>query len=355
MQPANAPLALPARPRILVVSLRRIGDVLLTTPLIRSLRLAWPDAAIDALVFRGTDGILAGNTDLDRVIAVPERPGAVETLKLIARLFRRYHLAVSAQSGDRPTFFAVLAGRHRAGLTAPGDPNLGGAFKRSLLQRSVAADGTVHRVDLMLRLAAALGIAPVPELVPPAAADTSAITGGADYAVIHAPPKFRYKAWTAEGWRAVAAGLAQRGLTVVGVGGPGAAERRTLDEIWQGTVAIHQGSWAETAGLIAGARVYVGPDTSTTHLAAALGRPTVALFGPMDPRVWGPWPVGGLSLPWQASGTIQNRGNVWIVQNPLPCLPCTFEGCERHIGSASVCLDELSAEQVLAAVDRALA
>ena len=80
----------------------------------------------------------------------------------------------------------------------------------------------------------------------------------------------------------------------------------------------------------------------------------MALFGPIDPRVWGPWPVGGLDAPWQASGIVQNRGNVWIVQNPLPCLPCGFEGCERHIGSASACLDELRAEQVLAAADQAL-
>jgi heptosyltransferase-3 len=44
-------IELPERPRILVIALRRIGDVLLTTPLIRSLRHAWPDATIDALVF----------------------------------------------------------------------------------------------------------------------------------------------------------------------------------------------------------------------------------------------------------------------------------------------------------------
>jgi heptosyltransferase-3 len=81
----------------------------------------------------------------------------------------------------------------------------------------------------------------------------------------------------------------------------------------------------------------------------------VALFGPMDPRVWGPFPVGGLSEPWQASGTIQHRGNVILVQNPLPCVPCTFEGCERRIDSYSTCLDELAPGQVLAAVDKALA
>jgi len=50
------PIELPARPRILVISLRRLGDVLLTTPLIRSLRRAWPDATIEALVFANTVG-----------------------------------------------------------------------------------------------------------------------------------------------------------------------------------------------------------------------------------------------------------------------------------------------------------
>ena len=65
--------------------------------------------------------------------------------------------------------------------------------------------------------------------------------------------------------------------------------------------------------------------------------------------------VGGMDTPWQASGTVQNRGNVWIVQNSLPCLPCTLEGCERHIGSESICLQELQSEQVLAAADQALA
>jgi len=81
----------------------------------------------------------------------------------------------------------------------------------------------------------------------------------------------------------------------------------------------------------------------------------VALYGPTDPRLWGPWPVGGLDRPWVAAGTIQRRGNVWLVQNPLPCLPCQLEGCERRLDSHSQCLDELSVNQVLIAVDQALA
>ena len=352
--PANPPVPLPAKPRILVVSLRRIGDALLTTPLIRSLRRAWPDATIDVLTFAGPARIIDGNPDVDHVIVAPERPTTAETLSLVARLFKRYHLAISTQPGDRPTFFAVLAGRTHAGLTDTDGPRLGHIVKARVLDRSTPAVPDIHRVEQMLRLADALGIARVPELVGPAPAASADIPPG-PYAVIHAAPTFRYKQWTREGWRALAAGLARRGLTIVATSGPDAAERRDLEALWQGIATVHSLTWPGNAALLAGARIYIGPDTSITHLAAATGCPTVALFGPTDPRVWGPWPVGGMDTPWQASGTIQNRGNVWIVQNPLPCLPCTFEGCERHIGSESICLQELHAEQVLAAADQALA
>jgi len=223
-----------------------------------------------------------------------------------------------------------------------------------MLHRSAPAVESVHRVEQMLRLADILGIPRVAELVCPVAAAPEKIPVG-PYAMIHAAPMFRYKQWTPAGWRALAAGLRERGLEIVAVSGPDAAERRYLDGVWLGTVTIHQFSWPQNVALLSRARLYVGTDTSITHLAAATGCRTLALFGPMDPRVWGPWPVGGLDAPWQASGTIQNRGNVWIVQNPLPCLPCTFEGCERHIESGSVCLEELTAEQVLAAADQALA
>jgi heptosyltransferase-3 len=341
--------------RVLVISLRRFGDLLLTTPLIRSLRRAWPDSEIDVLVFANTAGIVAGNPDINRVITMPERSTMTESTHLFVRLWRRYDIAVSTQSGDRPTVFAFAAAHLRAGVTTSDDPWLARTLKNIALQRSVPAEDKLHRVEQMLRLADVLEIARVAELVCPAAAQTSHTVNGGNYALIHAAPMFTYKEWTLEGWRTVAAGLTKRGLSVVAIGGPGEAERRYLGEVWRGVAAVHQMEWPEMMNLLASARVYVGPDTSVTHLAAAAGCRTVALFGPTDPRVWGPWPIGGLTTPWAASGTIQNRGNVWIVQNPLPCLPCTLEGCERHIGSRSACLDELKPEQVLAAVDQALA
>lgn len=349
----TARIALPQRPRILVVALRRLGDVLLTTPLIASLRSAWPDATIEALVFADTAGILAGNPDLNGVIAMPARRSFAQSLSLAVKLWRRYDLAVSTQSGDRPVFFAAIAGRVRI---APVEARASGAFKARFLSRAVPVSAGLHRVEDMLRLADALGIARAPRLTPPRALPFEGAPRGS-YAVIHAAPMFRYKQWTAAGWRDVAQSLKARGLTVIATGGPAAEERVYLDGIWHGTDVLRLDgrlNWQQLSGLLAGAKVFVGPDTSVTHLAAACGCPTVALFGPTDPRLWGPWPVGGMTQMWADTGAVQQHGNVWLVQHAFPCTPCQLEGCERRLGSFSACLDALAPRHVMVAVDEAL-
>jgi heptosyltransferase-3 len=344
---------IPANPRVLVVTMRRLGDVLLTTPLVRALKRGLPGARIDMLVFRGTEGILAGNPDIDRIIAIPERPSAAETAKLIFQLWRRYDVAISTQTGDRPTLLAAIAGKFRVGLV----PENKSLWKSLMLNRSVTTDSELHRVLELLRLAATLGIDERPDIVLPRQA--SQLAPRSAYAVLHANPMHRIRRWTDAGWRALAEALTLRGLAVVVTGGPAQAEKEYLDRVWNPVrppVERMDGrlEWGELAQLLSAAAVYVGPDTSMTHLAAAAGCPTVAIYGPASPHGMGPWPVGGLSEPWARAGTIQNRSNVWVVQNPLPCMPCDLLGCERHLESHSTCLDELAVSQVLAAVDRAL-
>jgi len=349
------PLSLPPRPRVLVVALRRLGDVLLTTPLIGSLRRAWPDAAIDVLVFDDTAAILAGNPDLSGIVTMPARPTVAQSLAVAARLWRRYALAISTQCGDRPTFFAVIAGRKRV---APVESSFNGWFKARFLDRTILHVAGVHRVEGILRLADLVGIARAVNIVCPSFVTPSEAPAG-DYAVIHATPMFRYKQWIKDGWRLLAESLIKRGLAVVVTGGPSDVERHYLNEIWNRDTPVRRLDgrldWQQLAGLLANARVYIGPDTSTTHLAAAVGCPTVALYGPTDPRLWGPWPRGGLPAMWDAAATIQNRGNVWLVQNPLPCVPCQLEGCERSLESHSICLEELPVQRVIAAAEEALA
>jgi len=350
----TAQLNLPARPRILVIALRRLGDVLLTTPLIRSLRVAWPDARLEALVFADTAAILEGNPDLDAVVTAPARGKAAEGLRLARQLWRQYDLAISTQPGDRPTFFALIAGKRSVGMI---DANSNGRIKAMLLGRHAVANPALHRVDETLQLADVIGIARVTKIVAPRAATPSPLQPREPFAVLHAAPFFRYKQWHREGWRALADDLRARGLKLIATGGPGAAERAYLDDIFAGieiTRADGQLSWPELSSLLAGARLFAGPDTSVTHLAAAAGCPTVTLFGPTDPARWGPWPASGLTEPWLRSGTMQRRGNVFLVQNPLPCMPCQLEGCLRHVQSHSLCLDHMPVPSVLVAVDAAL-
>src|SRR5260370_26238195 len=106
---AMTSLELPERPRILVITLRRLGDVLLTTPLIRTIRRGFPQATLDMLVFRDTEDILRGNPDIDNVVSMPARPSAEETLFLVRSLWRRYDLAVSTHAGGPHPLFSAPA------------------------------------------------------------------------------------------------------------------------------------------------------------------------------------------------------------------------------------------------------
>lgn len=346
---------LPSSPRILIITLRRLGDVLLTTSLIRALREGRPASTIHALVFRGTEGILAGNPDLDAVFTISQRPSVLEFVRTAAGLWRSYDVAVCTQTGDRPMFLAFAAGRLRVGFGCERDN--GFWWKRWLMQRRVAVNPENHRVSELMRLAARLDLSGPARVVCPQGASEIAVPE--PYAVVHASPMFRYRRWTDDGWRRLVRGLCDRGLAVVATGGADPAECAYLDELFEPvarSVNRVDGKldWPQLAALLRGARVYIGPDTSMTHLAAASGCPTVGLYGPASPRGIGPWPVEGLAQPWEHRAPVQQRGNVWVVQEPLACLPCDRVGCEGHVDSFSRCLDQLAVGRVLAAVDAAL-
>jgi len=346
---------------ILVVSLRFFGDALLTTPLIRALRRGFPGASIDVLLTAGTGEILEGNPDVRNVIAVSERPGVAEHRTLAGRLWRRYDLAVIAETGDRPHIYGFLAAGRRAGLLPTG--LLTRWWKAPLLAHGVPFAAQQQRVDGYRRLAQAMGLPFAAEVIAPTAhgsASAWASRLGCDpsrevYAVLHLAPRFRYKRWHAEGWRSVIGWLHGRGMRIAITGGNAPGERDYVRDVLTGsTVPVidltGQLRFAETADLLRGAALFVGPDTATSHLAAACGTRTVVLFGPTDPRLWGPLPQGGLDQPYAKVAPSQRRGNVLLVQEPsLSCVPCQGEGCERNRDSHSACLDAMSASRVIAA------
>lgn len=344
---------------ILVVITRRIGDVLLTTPMIRSLRLAWPEARIDALVFAGTEGVLAANPDLNQVITVSERPTLRQHLRLLLRLWRSYDLALSMMPSDRPTFYAIIAGKHRVGLISAGGKHL---WKKWLLSQSAQFDNiNTHTVLMNLKLADLLGVPRCHEVVAAWNAEDEAAVRKAlpfdpeaqAYAVLHVYPMYAYKAWRSEAWEELAEWLNGQGMRVVLTGGKSADEvayvRVLVGLLPSNTVDVAgKLNLAGVAYLLSKARAYVGPDTVVTHLAAASGTHTVALFGPSNPVKWGPWPKGYNEdrNPYKMRGT-QRVNNVVLLQGGGDCVPCMEEGCERHIASLSDCLQNLPASNAI--------
>jgi len=348
---------------VLVIVTRRIGDVLLATPLVRSLKRTWPDAVVDVLAFDGTQTALIGNPDVRRVLTVPERPSWTAHLAFILRLFRRYDIALSTQHGDRPTFYAFLAGRWRAGLLMPTRKE---SWKRVLLQHWLPFDDLdTHTVRANLALADTIGASRQGDVVVCSSPnDERSAKGLVDderpFAVLHAYPKFNYKMWHAAGWVEVARWLAAQGMRVVLSGGAEARELTYIEEVARsmpaGTIsAAGKLTLGASANLVSRARIYVGPDTAMTHVAAALGVPTVALYGPTNCVKWGPWPKAHPHdiNPWNRLGS-QRQGNVLLLQGAGACVPCHLEGCDRHIDSYSDCLQQLSAARVIAAIEAML-
>src|SRR5690242_2020094 len=93
---------------VLVVCMRRIGDVLLATPVVRSIKTAHPDAAVDMLVFEGTQDVIAANPDIGRIWTIADRASTGAHLTMIRSLWRRYDVALSVIGGDRPIMYACV-------------------------------------------------------------------------------------------------------------------------------------------------------------------------------------------------------------------------------------------------------
>jgi heptosyltransferase-3 len=354
----NNQLLYPKPKKILVISMRYLGDVLLTTPLLRSLRQAYPDAQLDVLVFRNTASMLEGNPDVDHIITTPNRPKLLDYQQLFRQIFRQYDLAIATQSGDRPFLYMLLAAPLRVAAVPP--KNTTGWWKRFFVQHwTEFDDDNTHTVLQHLKLLDLINVPRCFSLVPPQMGNAQPqvqqfpfLADHSGFAVLHPYPQWRYKQWTVEGWIQIGLYLKSLGLQLVLSGGSAQEEidyvaniQRKLPE---DTINLTgQVSLAQLATIIAQAKLYIGPDTGITHLAAATGIPVIALYGPTNPIKWAPFPYGyqANDNPFDKIGDKQVN-NIYFVQGEGDCVPCDLEGCDRHRKSRSQCLDNLSSERI---------
>ena len=353
--------------RILVIVTRQLGDVLLTTPLVRAARARWPQAQIDVLGFGGTLGLLRGNPDVNTLIEVEGGAGWRASWPLIKRLWRRYDLALIGQPSDRAHLYGLVAARRRSGLVTWHRSK--SWWQRLLLTHAVEVPAVRGHVVLeKLALLAPWVAAPgeISVLAPPGAALPADVLAALQpgYVVVQVPSLVHYKQWPLAHFRQLVPALVADGRQVVLTGSASAADRERVAEVLASVPEAGASQALDVAGrldlnqvatLLAGASLYIGPDTSITHLAAACRLPVIALYGPVDPRIFGPWPQAhGATQPWLPSAGRQVAATITLLQGPQPCVPCNGAGCDKHDNSRSECLVSITPQRVLAEARRLL-
>jgi ADP-heptose:LPS heptosyltransferase len=360
----------PRAPRILLLRPDHLGDVLLTTPALAALRAAVPHASITALVGPWAAPAIANNPDVDALVTLPfpgfdrgAAPAGVRAytqLAAAARALRKQHYDLAVNL--RPDFWwgatlLALAGiPRRVGFDlAPGRP----AFTDPVSAPG-QDDHAVLRSWRALRQAARLlgtdlppAMETTPELAPLVFRLTDADRAWArDWLdrhdvqaeraplVLHPGSGAAIKAWPPRKWAAVLTELARdRNAPVIVTGTPD--ERAEVDAIVRmlpGDLDVipvaEELPLSRFAALLALARLVLGVDSGPLHLATAVGTPTVRLYGPTSPAIFGPWGPPGAHV---------------ALVSTLTCAPCGRLDYSRPELSAHPCVRLIAPADVIAA------
>lgn len=339
--------------RALVVVCRYLGDTLMATPLARS--LAGAGYEVDWLVSPGNEAIISGQPFAHTVHVL--NPKAASTWKMLKKLRGQYNIACVTTPSDRPMLIAFMAAKKVFALASSRPQD---AWKRKLAKDSSLYDGMSHMASYTFDLSRMAGIPVCRDVGIEWTEDDNKHVRkaigwkrGTRFAHIHPFARWIYKHWPQAKWQALISRLLDSGLHIAITASP--SERQIAESLTEGLpserICILAGelTWPQLASLSQQAVGYIGLDTANTHLAASTRAPTLALYGPTDPRIWGPWPNGfsGRS-PYRrsVSGGTQRQGNIMLVQQEFGCVPCQLEGCDRNRQSHSACMDELSVEHV---------
>jgi len=283
--------ALPPGAAVAALRLRSLGDTLLLTPALRALKAWRPDLRLAVAVEPRFAAVLAGNPDLDQVIEIPA--GAAGRLRALASLRRlRPALAVGLHGGSTAAWLARASGaRQRAtflGLRHGWAYNL-----HTPPLAPPAGRARLHTVEHAASLFQALGL-PASELGPlrlfpsPRARERMRRRLGerglaGRYAFLSTEAREPGMRWPLPNFRELAAWLRrERGLASV------MASAGSGDPV-EGATLVAGTTVEELIALEADADLVVGNDGGPIHIAAALGKPTVALYSTTDVEVWSPW------------------------------------------------------------------
>jgi len=333
--------------KILIIKPSSLGDVVQAMPVLRLLRRRYPDALISWWVAENLTALLDDDPDLDEVIPFERSKGF--SLSGILRWWgsiirireQRYDLVIDLQGLLRSGSFAWLAGGARSvGL----DLRREGAQMFYDVAVPRPADRP-HAVDWYLDVAEELGLGSassfdwIPKRASAAASVARMNSANAKRLVALVPgARWDNKRWPAEHFADVVGGISERHADVQFAVVGGAGDSGLAREIQRNTQTsvidlTGQTSIPEMMEWLRVSHLVVTNDTGPMHIAAALGRPVVGVFGPTDPAQTGPY-----------------GDRVTILSSDLRCAPCLKSTCHWKVNME--CLHSIKARDVVAASDQ---
>ena len=310
------PIPVPPK-RILIIKLQHHGDVLLATPVADALKQAYPDCEIDMLVYAATADVISDNRQLRRVSGIDrqwKKLGARRHIGHEVALFRelraqRYDWVINLSRQWRAALVAKFCGKRSIGIGFSQRDNALWRWAHS----SLAADlGNEHHIVAHhLAALAPLGL-PAEGHQPQVCMDIAdaqrqsvqaklAERGwqGEDYVLMHPGSRWFFKCWDDDKTAELLQKLLNQGENVVLTAAPDAREQAMLatltgrlntdtatGKLWQLSGCLNL---RELAAAIDGAKLFIGVDSVPMHMAAALDKPQVALFGPSWVSRWRPY------------------------------------------------------------------
>lgn len=336
--------------RVLVVRLRSIGDTVLATPSLTALRRALPQAEIDVLLEDWVAPVLDGFEDVNVVSVASGNAAKFKAARYLRS--RRYDVAFNLHGGTTSSIFVRASGAvHRVGLSHYRYPRLYDHLYSSAADFWGRAE--MHSAEQQLAVIGFAGI-PVGDRPKSRLVETDAALGSLKakfesrghlplsdepaIGLIHPAAAFASKQWATGNFAEAARRLAERGLR------PAAVAAKHETEILKKLAAISTVpivtfddlTLPEITALASRSRIFVGNDSGIAHIAAAVGTPSVVVFGSSNRNHWHPW----TDSPYE------------IVFDPMPCQPCP--GYECRVFGEPKCILNVAPAAVLAAIDRVL-
>ena len=333
--------------KILLVRLRSIGDTVLATPSLFALKRFLPSVEVDILVEDWVAPLLDAHPHVNKVVVLDGNSLIARARAARELRSKNYDVVYNLHGGTTATFLTRATGaRHRVGYEtyqysqlhnhqAPSPLLLWGQQKTHSVEQQLALLGWTG-VPVTDRPRTHLGLSS--KAVDAVAHRLSAAKlHDQKIALIHPAAAFATKQWPVENFARVVEYLAERGFSPVAIAAP--PEGAVLNDLLSQAsvpIASFDLSLPEVTALASRSQLFVGNDSGIAHIAAAVGTPSVVVFGSSNVAHWRPW----------------NRAAAEVVFEEMDCQPCHGYFCEKF--AQPECILRVPVPRVVAAIERCL-